>query len=238
LRAISELGEALIFPPARLAREDGLLAWGGDLRPERLIEAYRRGIFPWYDQDSPILWWSPDPRGVIFPNKLKFSKSLGVTIRKQNFEIRADSAFRTVMHHCRADRRKGPPGSWIHPEIVEAYCELNNRGIAHSLEVWQSDSLVGGLYGLWMNGVFCGESMFSLVADASKTALVALGNWMKEQDYALIDTQLLNPHLESMGAEALPRTEFLQQLPKPDEAIELMDFRSIRWSEYTLRKSG
>lgn len=218
-----------------MARPDGLLAWGGDVHPDRLIEAYRNGIFPWYDEDSPILWWSPEPRGVLRPERIQFSKSLAVSIRKQGFEVRADTAFEEVMAHCRADRRTGPSGSWINDDIVAAFVELHQRGIAHSLEVYRSGGLVGGLYGLWMNGVFCGESMFSVVPDASKTALVGLAGWMRTEGHPLIDTQLLNPHLESMGAEPLPREDFERYLPEPQTALCLIDFRAVDWNAFLRR---
>ncbi len=149
----------------------------------------------------------------------------------------ADTAFASVIRHCKADRRSGPPGSWINEDIIQAYTELHRRGIAHSVEVWISGQLVGGLYGLWMNGIFCGESMFSLVADASKTALIALGGWMKHEGHRLIDTQLLNPHLESMGAEALARDSFEHLLPKRSEKLEIINLRGVEWGNYLVRKT-
>lgn len=208
------------------------------MHPDRLIEAYRNGIFPWYDEDSPILWWSPEPRGVLRPERVRFSKSLAASIRKQRFEVRADTAFEAVIAQCRADRRTGPPGSWINDDIVASLGELHQRAIAHSLEVYRSGVLVGGLYGLWINGVFCGESMFSAVPDASKTALVALAGWMRSEGHPLIDTQLLNPHLESMGAEPLPRAQFEMFLPAPKVPLERIDFRSIDWNGYLHRTHG
>lgn len=204
---------SLDFPPTSeaLTEPNGLLAVGGDLSAERLISAYQQGIFPWFSDEDPILWWSPDPRAVLFPHELHISKSLSKRLRRNEFSITFDKAFSEVMENCRTvdDRQEA---TWISDDIKAAYCQLHEMGYAHSVEVWQNDSenrtLVGGLYGLAMGKVFFGESMFSRVADASKVALVGLTQRLIELDYQLIDCQVTNPHLLSMGAREIPRTEF------------------------------
>lgn len=203
----------LEFPPVEQAMKspNGLLAVGGDLSPTRLLAAYSQGIFPWYSDDEPILWWSPDPRGVLFFDDLHISKDLEKHLRKRNFQISFDQAFEDVIRAC-AEPRKKHPLTWITPEMMAAYCELHRLGFAHSLEVWQNDQLIGGIYGVWINEVFCGESMFSRVSNASKIALVFLIEYLKEHDAKLLDCQLLNPFLESMGAREIPRREFLKFL--------------------------
>lgn len=201
------------FPPADLASPEGLLAVGGDLRAERLLEAYRHGIFPWYNDDQPILWWSPDPRAVLFPDKLKISRSLRKTIRHNEFTVTLDTRFRDVMQACAGPRPQYPlGGTWITPEMLDAYVRLHELGFAHSVETWQDDKLVGGLYGVALGGVFFGESMFSHATDASKVALATLVRQLQAWAFQLIDCQLPTPHLFSLGAEEIRRREFLERL--------------------------
>ena len=200
------------FPPVEraLTEPDGLLAAGGLLTPENLLKAYRQGIFPWYSQGQPILWWSPDPRCVLFPEQLKISRSLRKTLNKRLFEIRQDTAFRDVMLNC-ARPRKDDSGTWITHEMLQAYCRMHELGYAHSVECWQDDKLVGGLYGMTIGSMFFGESMFSLRPDASKVALEYLCNTMKPK---LIDVQVYSKHMESLGAEMIPRAVFIAYLDK------------------------
>lgn len=203
------------FPDVNLAlREpDGLLALGGDLHPGRLLAAYRQGIFPWYDEGQPILWWSPDPRAVLFPSRLKISRSLAKTLRQGRYRVTMDQDFRAVMAACAAPR-KGAAGTWITPAMLEAYSELHTRGYAHSVEAWDNGRLAGGLYGVALGKVFFGESMFSRSADASKVALVHLARHLESWGYALIDCQVYNDHLASLGAELIPRSEFISLLSR------------------------
>jgi leucyl/phenylalanyl-tRNA--protein transferase len=184
-----------------------LLAVGGDLAPERLLAAYRHGIFPWYSEDQPILWWSPDPRAVLFPDELKVSRSLRKTLRKAPFEVRLDSAFRAVMEACAAPRADGL-GTWITDEMLDAYTGLHQLGYAHSAECWADGELVGGLYGMALGGVFFGESMFARRTDASKVAFVHLVTQLRAWNFALIDCQVTTAHLTRLGARAIPRAEF------------------------------
>ncbi|MBI3547031.1 MAG: leucyl/phenylalanyl-tRNA--protein transferase [Gammaproteobacteria bacterium] len=210
----------LRFPPVELASPEGLLAVGGDLRAERLLEAYRHGIFPWFNPGQPILWWSPDPRAVLFPAKLHISRSLHKTLRQQKFNVTLDQAFRDVMISCAQPRRQYPDGgTWITAEMVEAYCVLHERGLAHSIETWHEGKLVGGLYGVALGGIFFGESMFSTVTDASKVALVHLVRHLQHWGFSLIDCQLPSAHLFSLGAEQIRRREFLKQLEKSLPAL-------------------
>jgi leucyl/phenylalanyl-tRNA--protein transferase len=201
------------FPDVSLALDEpnGLLAVGGDLRVERLLAAYRHGIFPWYNDDQPILWWSPDPRAVLFPEHLKVSRSLKKTLRNHPFRITADQAFAQVMAACGGPRRDAN-GTWITPAIKQAYGRLHDMGIAHSVESWQGDELVGGLYGVAIGRVFFGESMFSRVTDASKVAFVYAVRQLQRWGYELIDCQVRTEHLVSLGAETIPRTEFTRLL--------------------------
>lgn len=201
------------FPDVRLAltEPDGLLAVGGDLSEQRLLAAYRNGIFPWYNEDQPILWWSPDPRAVLFPDKLKISKSLRKKIRQGLFSVKFDTAFEQVMLECAAPR-PGQNGTWISDEMRQAYKRLHNLGYAHSIECWQGDRLVGGLYGIALGQIFFGESMFSRVADASKVAFVYLVRHLQARDFALIDCQVSSAHLESLGACNIERSDFSRYL--------------------------
>jgi leucyl/phenylalanyl-tRNA--protein transferase len=199
------------FPPLEAATEEGLLAIGGDLSEERLIKAYQSGVFPWYGPDEPILWWSPDPRCVIFPEKFNPSRSLLKSIRKRQFRFTLDTAFNRVISECSAPRGD-KNDTWITSSMKRAYVGLHQTGIAHSAEIWQQDQLVGGLYGLALGGVFFGESMFSRVADSSKAALALLIGKLVQWDFRLIDCQVSSDHLLSLGAEEIPRTEFINLL--------------------------
>ena len=200
------------FPPVEQAftEPDGLLAAGGSLSPQILLKAYRHGIFPWYSQGQPVLWWSPDPRCVLFPEKLKISRSLRKTLNKDLFVIKQDTAFRDVMLNC-AKPRKDEAGTWITRDMLQAYSHMHELGYAHSIECWQDNVLVGGLYGMSLGETFFGESMFSKVPDASKVALEYLCNTLKPK---LIDVQVYSKHMERLGAEMIPRTEFIQYLVK------------------------
>jgi leucyl/phenylalanyl-tRNA--protein transferase len=213
----------LRFPPVRLASPEGLLAVGGDLRAERLLEAYRHGIFPWYSAGQPILWWSPDPRAVLFPAELRISRSLRKTLRARKFEVTLDTCFRDVMQACAAPRRPGSEGgTWITPEMLEAYCRLHELGYAHSIEAWHEGALVGGLYGVALGTVFFGESMFTRVTDASKVAFVQLVRQLQHWGFTLIDCQLPSAHLGRLGAREIRRPEFLDRL---DQALRRPDRR-------------
>lgn len=207
------------FPPLQSALRDpnGLLAAGGDLSPSRLLAAYRRGIFPWYGQGDPILWWSPDPRMVLIPEQLKISRSLSKTLRNKPYEIRFDTVFDEVMSGC-AQPRPDQPGTWITAEMREAYNRLHQLGYAHSVETWIDGTLAGGLYGVAIGAVFFGESMFSTARDASKIALAALVRQCKGRGIRLIDCQMHTGHLASLGARAISRSEFSRRL------AELIDY--------------
>lgn len=202
------------FPPLELAMQepDGLLAAGGDLRPERLIKAYQQGIFPWYSPGEPILWWSPDPRFVLHPEQLKVSRSLSKSIRKRPFRVSMDEAFSQVIEQCSQRPRKGQDGTWISSEMLEAYKTLHTLGHAHSVECWHGDQLVGGLYGVHSGAVFCGESMFSRESDASKIALFYLCQFLSARGFRLIDSQVYTPHLERLGSIMIPREAYIKTL--------------------------
>ena len=201
------------FPPvsAALREPDGLLCAGGDLSPSRLVAAYRRGIFPWYSEGQPILWWSPDPRAVLLPGQFKVSRSLAKTLRNRGFETSVNQAFGDVVVRC-ADPRLRPEGTWISPAMRAAYLTLNQMGRAHSVETWRDGRLVGGLYGVALGKVFFGESMFSLEPDASKVALKRLVDEVSARGYVLIDCQVASEHLQSLGAHGMPRREFVRRL--------------------------
>ena len=201
------------FPPVEqaLSQPNGLLAAGADLSPERLLEAYRRGIFPWFSPGDPILWWSPDPRMVLFPDEFKISKSLRKTLIKGQYEIRCDSAFEQVMRACSMPR-EGQNGTWIQEDMIAAYVRLHHMGFAHSIETWMDGELAGGLYGVSIGRMFYGESMFSLKTDASKIALACLTSQLKRWNFGMIDCQMNTPHLASLGAREIPRKEFLMRL--------------------------
>lgn len=202
------------FPPLEqaLTHPDGLLAVGGDLNPSRIMVAYRRGIFPWYDKHQPILWWSPSQRMVLFPEYLKVSRSLRKTIRRHTFTVTFDQSFESVIQACATIPRHHQRGTWITPEILEAYCQLHLYEFAHSVEVWLNERLVGGLYGVALGKIFCGESMFSHVTDASKIAFVYLVRQLQKWGFGLIDCQVYTNHLASLGAIEIPRAQFCQLL--------------------------
>ena len=203
----------LRFPPVGQASPEGLLAVGGDLRPERLFEAYRHGIFPWYSDDQPILWWSPDPRTVLFPDKLHISRSLKRSLRPSLFTVTLDRCFRDVMQQCAGPRPQYPDGgTWITADMLDAYTTLHEQGYAHSVETWQGGKLVGGLYGVALGGAFFAESMFTRTSDASKVALVSLVRQLQAWGFNLMDCQQSSPHVLAFGAEAIPRREFLDHL--------------------------
>lgn len=211
--SIYRLIEEVIFPHPKLAREDGLLAVGGDLSPERLLLAYSNGIFPWYSEEEPILWWSPDPRFVLFPEEIKISKSMEKLIKKGTYKVTYDTCFREVIYNC-GKLREEKEGTWITAEMLEAYCELHELGYAHSVEIWYEGELVGGLYGVSLGKCFFGESMFSKMSNTSKMALIILAKDLLEKNFLLIDCQVYTKHLESMGAVEIPRVEFLKLLKK------------------------
>ena len=204
---VYRLPEAVLFPPVGNADPSGLIAVGGDLSPERLLAAYREGIFPWYADGEPILWWSPDPRFVLFPDELRVSRSMRQFMKKGLIRVTFDRAFRTVISACRRPR-PGQDGTWITPEMREAYCALHDLGYAHSVEVWQGDVLAGGLYGVSLGRAFFGESMFSSAPNASKAGLIALASQLKKREFALIDCQVETAHLAGLGARPIPRRDF------------------------------
>ena len=199
----------LFFPPVSQANRDGVLAIGGDLSTERLLLAYKSGIFPWFEPGDPILWWSPNPRMVLFLEELIVSKSMRNILNRKSFKVTFNQNFREVIAHCQNVKRNGQTGTWITNDMIEAYCNLNKLGIAKSVEVWQNEELVGGLYGINLGTIFCGESMFSLVSNASKVAFIALVEQLKEKNYKLLDCQVYNPHLESLGCREIKRSEFI-----------------------------
>ena len=215
------------FPDVEQAfkEPDGLLAAGGDLSPPRLLNAYSQGIFPWYSPGEPILWWSPDPRCVLFPEKLKISRSLKRTLKKDRFDIRFNTAFADVMRAC-AEPRPGQDGTWISDDMLNAYIKMHELGYAHSVECWQDGKLVGGLYGMLIGKVFFGESMFSRVSDASKVALVYLCEWLISKGVKLIDSQVHTAHLERMGAEMIPRREFVRLLQQNIDLRHIVGLKS------------
>jgi len=202
------------LPPVSFADEDGLLAVSRELSPERLKEAYYKGIFPWYNEGQPVLWWSPDPRMVLFPENLKIAKSMRSFLNQDKFQVTFNQQFEKVMKNCGNVDRKGQDGTWITPEIKENYLKLHHEGIAFSTEVWDESELVGGLYGIYLRdkNVFCGESMFSKASNASKFGFIKLVQKLEKEGVKLIDCQIYTSHLESLGAEEIPRNEFLEYL--------------------------
>lgn len=210
--AIYSLTEELVFPGAMLADTDGLLAFGGDLSPERLLLAYSNGIFPWYSDGQPILWWSPDPRMVLYPANFKRHKNLRRTVESKKFEVRFDTNFRQVIEQCGKVPRKDQLDTWITSEMIEAYILLQDLGFCHSVETYLNGELVGGLYGISLGGVFFGESMFQVETDASKVALWHLVEHMTNLNFDFIDVQQETSHLRSLGAEPIPRRKFITLL--------------------------
>ena len=213
MREIWQLDERLWFPPVNQALDEpnGLLAIGGDLSPERLKLAYRQGIFPWFSEGEPLLWWSPAPRMVLFPEQVKVSRSLNKRLKRHDFQVTYNQCFDQVIHFCAALRQQ-QEGTWITQEMTLAYQKLHQQGVAHSVEAWQDGELVGGLYGLALGRVFFGESMFSKVADASKVALVTLAQHLEALNFLVIDCQVYSAHLASLGAKEIDRDEFLNLL--------------------------
>ena len=207
------LNDQLWFPPVQDALEDGLLAMGGDMGIDRLLLAYKSGIFPWYDGDIP-LWWSPDPRFVLFPDELKESKSMKAIGKKQVFQFRTNTAFADVIRNCKLLARKGQDGTWITDELEVSFNELHRMGVAHCAEAWHEGKLVGGLYGIRMGHCFFGESMFSKHSNASKFAFIQYVKLLKQEGVQLIDCQVYTEHLESLGARMIPRTDFIQRISK------------------------
>ena len=204
------LNHSIEFPPVAQASEEGVLAIGGDLSVPRLLLAYKRGIFPWYNDEEPIIWWSPDPRFILIPDELKVSKSMKQVLRNRGFEVTVNRNFRAVIEHCSKMKRDGQEGTWITNEMITSYIKLHELGFAKSVEVWLGETLVGGLYGLDLNnGVFCGESMFSLVSNASKVALIT---FIQNSNYELFDCQVYTNHLASLGAKDISRDLFLTYL--------------------------
>ena len=204
------LNEQITFPDVRLTTKDGLLAVGGDLSEKRLLEAYKKGIFPWFEKDEPILWWSPDPRFVLFPDKLKVSKSMKQVMRNADFVITVNKDFKRVIEACAKVKREGQSSTWITNSMIDAYYQLHEKGYAKSVEVWLDSLLVAGLYGVDLgDGVFCGESMFSTISNASKAGFIS---FVQNSNYKLIDCQVYTSHLESLGAEDISRNEFLSYL--------------------------
>ena len=210
------LGVTHEFPPldTALTEPNGLLAAGGDLDPQRILAAYRRGIFPWYSAGEPVLWWSPDPRMVLLPDQLKVSRSLAKTLRTAGYEVRLDTAFDEVIHACAVKPRDGQPGTWITAEMQDAYRALHRLGYAHSVETWMNGKLAGGLYGIALGQAFYGESMFSHARDTSKIALAHLCAHLKRRGFGIIDCQMKTAHLASLGARPIPRRDFAARLDR------------------------
>ena len=200
------------FPSPEKADANGIVAIGGDMKPDRVLNAYKKGIFPWFSPWDPIMWWSPDPRFVLFPDELKVSKSMRPYFNQNKFKITFDTHFNEVVTACAKSNRKGEVGTWINKEIKTVFSEFHQSGLAHSIEVWENDKLVGGLYGLSLGSMFFGESMFSQVPNASKFGFITLVNWLKLKNFTLIDCQVHTDHLGSLGAKGIPRKKFLELL--------------------------
>lgn len=209
---VYQLSEDLNFPPPYLASKSGLLAVGGDLSRKRLVLAYSMGIFPWYSAGEPILWWSPNPRLVLYPDELKVSRSLAKVIKKQVFNVTMDCAFEDVITQCAQVRLENQEGTWIVDDMIQAYCGLHASGLAHSVEAWQAGRLAGGLYGVSLGNCFFGESMFTRVTNASKVALVTLVKYLLSRSFAFIDCQIATEHLISFGAREISRARYLKEL--------------------------
>lgn len=226
---IFQLSSDISFPPVELTSEIGILAIGGDLSPERLLLGYQNGIFPWYSEGEPILWWSPDPRFVLFPDELRISRSMRKVLRKNLFSLTFDRDFRRVMFEC-SQPRKNQPGTWITPEMLDAYCVLHEMGFAHSIEVWQDDELAGGLYGISLGRCFFAESMFTRIDNASKAALIILTEKLRDKGFMLIDCQVYTRHVETFGARDIPRSQFREILSR---ALQYKTYRG-NWGEMAL----
>lgn len=222
------LNKTLYFPPVERACKEGIVAIGGDLSVERLLLAYQSGIFPWFSPGDPIVWWSPNPRFVLYPEKIKVSKSMKQLFKKQFFRVSFDTCFEEVITNCAKIKREGQSGTWITDEMRASYCELHKMGYAHSVEVWQDGNLVGGLYGVALGRIFFGESMFSKVSNASKYGFITLTHLLQEKDFKLIDCQVYTEHLESLGAEFIERWHFIEEL---EQAIALPNLHGS-WSDW------
>ena len=203
------LGDDHVFPSPRSANRHGVVAYGGDLHPNRIIEAYKNGIFPWFESDDNLMWWSPDPRMILYPNKIKISKSLNSFIKKTPLKITFNKDFEEVIESCSNIKRLGQKGTWITKRLKESFIKLHEKGLAMSVEVWENSQIVGGLYGLDLGDIFCGESMFSKSTNSSKVALFYLAKELKKNNYRFIDCQIPTAHLKSMGGEEISRDEFL-----------------------------
>ncbi|MBT28441.1 MAG: leucyl/phenylalanyl-tRNA--protein transferase [Thalassobius sp.] len=217
----------IVFPPAYLADNSGLLAIGGDLSPDRLLSAYKMGIFPWFNPNEPILWWSPNPRFVIIPEEIIVSKSMKQVFRSEKFKVTFDQDFLGVIEGCQSVPRPGQQGTWISEEIIDSYYELFKRGFVHTVEVWHKDELVGGLYGGVLGKCFFGESMFAKMSNASKVGFITLAKNLHEFGFELIDCQVYTNHLESLGAKMIPRMEFLNKVEANSHSIP----KKAEWSE-------
>lgn len=220
------LSDDIAFPPPHLAAKEGILAVGGDLSQKRLLLAYSMGIFPWYSEDEPIMWWSPDPRLVLFPDDFRVSRSLQKMMRKGIFKVTMDTAFDRVISECARIRRENDEGTWIIGDMNQAYCRLHDAGFAHSVETWQDGKLVGGLYGISLGRSFFGESMFARTSNASKVAFVALVEYLKALDFDMVDCQVTTEHLLNFGAKEIPRSLFLSEL---EQSLKLPTLRG-KWS--------
>ena len=221
------------FPNPRYGAKEGLLAYGGDLNPNRILNAYRRGIFPWYSEGDPILWWSPEPRLILEPNSFKVSRSFRRVLRNSEYRVTFDRDFKGVITNCSKAPRKNQNGTWLIDEMIEAYSELHSMGWAHSVEVYIDDKLVGGLYGVAIGGVFFGESMFSLKPNSSKIALKALSDVLSKRGYDLIDCQVVTEHLKRLGAKEVSRDDFLNRLEVAlNLSVDSSPWREIDW-EYS-----
>jgi leucyl/phenylalanyl-tRNA---protein transferase len=230
---VFRLSDQIVFPPPELSREDGLLAVGGDLSIKRLVLAYKRGIFPWYDGGNPVLWWSPDPRLVLYPNELHVSRSLMKTLQQKRFSVTLDQAFSQVILACADMPRENQPGTWITGDMIDAYCRLHAAGLAHSVEVWKNGELAGGLYGVSLGQCFFGESMFAQENNASKVGLVALVNQLQKWSFSLIDCQVTTQHLVRLGAREISRKQFLVELKRAMRSPTRKGKWEIRDSEIT-----
>lgn len=204
--------EKFEFPPVENADEDGLLLIGGELSPSKVMEAYRKGIFPWYNEGEPVLWWSPDPRFVLFPEELHVSRSMQKVFWQNKFEFKTNTAFDKVIAACKSVKREGQDGTWITDEMEAVYIELHRRGLAYSAEAWHNNELVGGMYGIRMGKIFCGESMFSKMSNASKFVFITYVQELQKEGVKLIDCQVQTNHLTSLGARAIPRKDFIDLL--------------------------
>nr|WP_238253266.1 leucyl/phenylalanyl-tRNA--protein transferase [Capnocytophaga cynodegmi] len=206
------LEENMPFPSPETASEEGIVAYGYDLTPERLLEAYQNGIFPWYNEEEPVLWWSPNPRFVLFPEKLHISKNIKKLLRKNIYQVTYNQSFEEVIRNCASIPRKDQDGTWIHPEMIATYTQLHQLGYAHSVEVWYDNQLVGGLYGIKMGNIFCGESMFSRESNVSQVGFITF--LQQHPEIKLVDCQVYSEYLEKLGAEEIPRTQFLEIIKK------------------------